>query len=546
MISTRRYFWSLLDQVEVVHKSFDKVSKSSLSLSNSTSNISILNNKDSSNLDMINTEDNNDEMDTNLKCSTPLTSSSPVSTTDTSSLKSAIRLVCYTISLFTIFITWGYLQEKITSSEVNNPFYLLESNQLKDSLPSSLKSSPTLRWNYPFVLNLCMSFCATISSYIITKFQTNSSSIIKNEEKNQVNLSLFWKVSLFSTLASPLGYFSLNFISYPLMILMKTSKAIPVMVVGIFLYKKKYPLYKYVSVLLVCFGILFYTLNNNRGKDHDKISEVIVNNEEELINVNVNREEKNSEDIVIELSFTFLTFLFNLILDKLKAFSSIIGFTLLLLNLLLDGIVNNEQDNLFSSYSLSPLIMMFYTNYWQSIYLFLYLIISHAFYQLQYVNFSELIVLSGNMSTLLISTVSNLFNLIVLKVFSFSTSPSESIYSTELLPCQSDLCLSYYHLVTSQNLLFNIFLFCFCGCFGQILLFNLIKEYGSLVWISISVSRQLFTILLSIFLFQHKVIMIQWCCIFVVFFGLILEIVGNIREKNKNKIIEDKKKLKDE
>jgi UDP-galactose transporter B1 len=51
------------------------------------------------------------------------------------------------------------------------------------------------------------------------------------------------------------------------------------------------------------------------------------------------------------------------------------------------------------------------------------------------------------------------------------------------------------------------------------------KEFGSLVWITISITRKLFTILLSIFAFNHQVKMVQWMGIGLVFVGLTVETV---------------------
>lgn len=79
---------------------------------------------------------------------------------------------------------------------------------------------------------------------------------------------------------------------------------------------------------------------------------------------------------------------------------------------------------------------------------------------------------------------------------------------------------------------FDLVAFCVCGAVGQVLVFKLIKEYGSLVWITISVTRQLFTIVLSVLLFGHSVNLIQWGGVMLVFCGLSFEVLFNYLEKH--------------
>lgn len=49
------------------------------------------------------------------------------------------------------------------------------------------------------------------------------------------------------------------------MVLTKSSKPVPVMMIGLLFFKKKYDWFKYVSVLLVCIGITYYTYSEQGG-----------------------------------------------------------------------------------------------------------------------------------------------------------------------------------------------------------------------------------------------------------------------------------------
>ncbi len=76
-------------------------------------------------------------------------------------------------------------------------------------------------------------------------------------------------------------------------------------------------------------------------------------------------------------------------------------------------------------------------------------------------------------------------------------------------------------------------MFCACASLGQVLLFTLIKEFGSLLWVTVSVTRKLFTVLASVLIFEHTVNLSQWVGIAFVFSGLMLEIVMSHGTKEK-------------
>ncbi len=319
-----------------------------------------------------------------------------------------LRLATYCLLLYTIFITWGYLQEKITSS-----FYLI--------------GDVHAHWDFPTVLNLFMTMSATFSALMVEIFMQNDSV--------GVQYALFWRCAMTAALASPIGYQSLKYISYPMMILTKSSKHVPVMVVGKLFYRQNYEWYKYISVLMVCGGIGIFSV----GKGFANVVE----------QTNPSLEVSNVSNMIT-------------------------GVVLVVLNLSLDGVTNNEQDKLFKTLNTTSMQMMKYLNIWQAIYLGLYL--------------------TGDL--LIYKSTSN-----IIQAFDMMSQ--------------------------SASLSIDIALFCICGCVGQIIMFGLIKEFGSLVWITVSVTRQLFTILLSVFIFNHTIKLSQWLGIAIVFSGLGLEIFYN-------------------
>jgi len=324
-------------------------------------------------------------------------------------LSSELRLILYIAGLYATFMYWGYLQEKITTST-----YI-----------SSYDSTRQFEWNYPLVLNLCMASSGSLVAYTVER--------LSKLPPQKISTQLFALGALSSAIASPIGYSSLKYITYPLMILTKSSKPVPVMVIGLFFYKRTYPWFKYTSVLLLVIGISFFSFAAKNKKS------------------NTNSTLDSNEYPLLKLGF---------------------GILLVLVNLCLDGLTNNEQDHVFHNHQATSLEMMKNTNYWQVIYQCLFLLSTWILYQ-----------------------------------------------------SNSELTHAFVAMGNCPELIRDIIVFCGCAACGQILIFGVIKEFGSLVWITVSITRQLFTILMSVFLFKHQLKAMQWLGIIFVFGGLLLEIV---------------------
>jgi len=73
-------------------------------------------------------------------------------------------------------------------------------------------------------------------------------------------------VAITSSLASPFGYASLAHVDYITFILAKSCKLLPVMFLQITLFRQSYPLYKYLVVLAVTSGVAVFTLHAGSGK----------------------------------------------------------------------------------------------------------------------------------------------------------------------------------------------------------------------------------------------------------------------------------------
>lgn len=77
-------------------------------------------------------------------------------------------------------------------------------------------------------------------------------------------------VAFTNALAAPFGYAALGHIDYITYILAKSCKLLPVMFLHITLFRKRYPLYKYLVVAAVTAGVAVFTLHSGSKKHGSK------------------------------------------------------------------------------------------------------------------------------------------------------------------------------------------------------------------------------------------------------------------------------------
>ncbi|PPJ58271.1 hypothetical protein CBER1_07318 [Cercospora berteroae] len=166
----------------------------------------------------------------------------------TESSPSLFQLLVCVGGIYASFLTWGVLQERITTT-----------NYGTDSKREVFK--------YPVVMNTVQSTFAAIFGYIFVLATRKSPSdlpIIPNTR-------ILWPLTLVaftSALASPFGYASLQYVDYITFLLAKSCKLLPVMFLHVTLYRKKYPFQKYAVVALITAGVAIFTLQQPAGKKH--------------------------------------------------------------------------------------------------------------------------------------------------------------------------------------------------------------------------------------------------------------------------------------
>lgn len=129
---------------------------------------------------------------------------------------------------------WGFLQEKI----VTTTYW-------------SDDESEIVIWRSPPCLNLFMAISAGTVAFVASCFRPS---------KPVSPLVFFW-ASASCVSASPMGYIALRYISFPLLMLTKAAKPIPIMILGIFFFGQRYSAYKYIAVALLIVGISIFSMH---------------------------------------------------------------------------------------------------------------------------------------------------------------------------------------------------------------------------------------------------------------------------------------------
>ena len=143
-----------------------------------------------------------------------------------------------------------------------------------------------------------------------------------NQSTTRSLLLRYLQCSLFITFAAPFGFAALTHISYPAMVLAKSCKLVPVMVMNVLLYRRAFARHKYIVVALVTVGItIFMGFGEGGDKKHSAKGQ-----------------------------------------DNPAMWHSVIGMTYLLINLILDGATNSTQDEIFARYKVSGQQMMLWIN----------------------------------------------------------------------------------------------------------------------------------------------------------------------------------------
>lgn len=336
------------------------------------------------------------------------------------------------------FLTWALLQERLTTT------------------PYGSTTSPEF-FKFPVFLNTIQSLFAASVGYAYlrrSKGKKDGPSVPPIFPNGSIIIPLLL-VALTSSLASPFGYASLSHIDYITFILAKSCKLLPVMFLNVTVFRKSYPLYKYLVIFAVTAGVAIFTLYATSPKKTSKRS--------------------TSSDR-----------------------NSTWGLFLLGINLLFDGLTNTTQDYIFQTFQpYTGPQMMCANNIISSV-----LTLSYLFF-------------SPYLSSIGIGQY------LGLKIASSSG---------------SELTQASAFMARHPKVWADVLGFAICGAIGQIFIFYTLSTFSSLLLVTITLTRKMLTMILSVIWFGHKLVKAQWIGVCLVFGGIGAEtIIARLEKASKAK-----------
>jgi len=263
----------------------------------------------------------------------------------------------------------------------------------------------------------------------------------------------YFQCALMVTSASPFGFAALSHISYPTMVLGKSCKLVPVMIMNVLLYRRRFAPHKYFVVSLVTAGITMFMYFGDSAHGKGASS---------------------------------------------NASSSLWGLALLIINLAIDGAINSTQDEIFARHRVTGQQMMFWINAFSTI----------------------------------VTTVLLFLPLPYIPVLHPSTDRLPEIYST----------LQYIR--THPSVKVPLGQFALTGSLGQLFIFETLQHFGSLTLVTVTLTRKLFTMILSVVVYNHTLTQGQWYGAGVVFAGIAIEAWVKRKDVHAKRVIQEKEKAK--
>ena len=159
----------------------------------------------------------------------------------------AVLLFCFA-GLQICYLTWGLLQERIMSYEYG----------AEDGIPGEyFKNSQFLVF-----MNRILAFFTACTVLSLTRPPTHKAPLYKYSYSSFSNIMSSW-----------FQYEALKFVSFPVQVLAKASKVIPVMLMGKLVSNKSFKMYEYATAVMISLGItLFLYTSQDNVKDDNKVT----------------------------------------------------------------------------------------------------------------------------------------------------------------------------------------------------------------------------------------------------------------------------------
>ncbi|EPT05181.1 hypothetical protein FOMPIDRAFT_42829, partial [Fomitopsis schrenkii] len=176
----------------------------------------------------------------------------------------------------------------------------------------------------------------------------------------------------------------------------------------------------------------------------------------------------------------------------------LIGIGYLLINLAIDGATNSTQDEVFARYKVTGQQMMFWIN-------------------------------------LFCTALTSLMCVLPLP------------YIPVLHPGESgttELHGALEFIRTHTDIVKALLQYSLTGSLGQLFIFETLQHFGSLTLVTVTLTRKMFTMLLSVIVYNHKLTPGQWLGTFVVFAGISVEAWVKRKDVHAKRVLQEKEKAK--
>ncbi|KIO06020.1 hypothetical protein M404DRAFT_999249 [Pisolithus tinctorius Marx 270] len=387
---------------------------------------------------------------------------------------SIIRLGLCVSGVYAMFLLWAIAQERLSvpfQSVDGQSAHKFKSALFIGTCQSFLSSLSALTYiwirrksgsSLPVLLGLdrgAERANGTSNGKVVTNGRTQKSHNPPSSSSSHGNRLLpgYLQCSVFITLAAPFGFAALSYITYPTMVLGKSCKLVPVMLMNVLLYRRRFAPHKYLVVMMVTAGISVFMFFGNE------------------------KPSKGSNGT-----------------QPYSPYGQLLGIAYLLVNLILDGAVNSTQDEIFSRYKVSGQQMMFWIN---------------AFCT----------ALSVTLGTLPLPYIPVLH-------------PTSG--------AQSEFASAVAFVKEHPSIVVPLVQFSLTGALGQLFIFETLQHFGSLTLVTITLTRKMFTMMLSVVIYNHKLTFGQWLGAGVVFAGISVEAWVKRKDIHAKRVLQEKEKAK--
>ncbi|XP_070505859.1 solute carrier family 35 member B1 homolog [Chironomus tepperi] len=213
-----------------------------------------------------------------------------------------LRMVTFAVGIIVCFSMYGMLQEKIMRVCYGGEFV--------DGVCNGKK--------FEFELTLVLIYCIWYSIFSkILMYANNRIPFVENLREDKTFVGWYIAVAFCYLSAMVCSTMALRWINYPTQVITKSSKPIPVMILGVFLAQKRYTIQKYFFVLQIVVGVSLFVYKEGKAKPGEE--------------------------------------------------NSWLGLALIGMSLLADGVLGGIEDRIRNRTNPSALSIMFALNFWASI-----------------------------------------------------------------------------------------------------------------------------------------------------------------------------------